>query len=75
MEGTKKLKTDKDYIILNTDKGVVLVVIDRQGYIKKARNILGKTNTYIPIHTNATSKHKAKLINILKNIKVRIRNE
>ena len=31
----KQLKTDKDHIILTADKGVALVVKDRQDYIKK----------------------------------------
>ena len=35
----KQLKTDKDHIILTIDKGVALVVMDKQDYIKKARNL------------------------------------
>ena len=65
----KQLKTDKDHIIITADKGVALVVIDRQEYIKKAKILLEDTNTYRPIPTDPASKHKAKLINILKNIK------
>ena len=61
MWGTETTKTDKDCIILTADKGVVLGLMDRQDYIKKARN------TYKPILTGPTKKHKEKLINILKN--------
>ena len=43
--------------------------MDRQDYIKKARNLLEDTNTYSLIQTGPTNKHKAKLINMLKNIK------
>ena len=66
----KHLRADKDHIILTTDKGVELVVMDRQDHIKKARNLLEDTNTYIPSQTDPTNEHKANLINILKNIKV-----
>ena len=33
----KQLKTDKDHIVLTADKGVALVVMDRQKYILKNR--------------------------------------
>ena len=69
MKALKQLRADKDYITLTTDKGVALVVMDRQDYIKKARNLVEDTNSYRPIPTDPTNKHKAKLINILKNIK------
>ena len=62
-------KTDKEHIILPADKGVALVVMDKQEYIKKANILLEDTNTYRPIPTDPTNKNKAKLINILKNIK------
>ena len=38
----KQLKTDKDHIVLIADKGVALVVMDRQEYIKKARALFGR---------------------------------
>ena len=65
----KQLKADKDHIILTADKCVVLVVIDRQDYIKKARNLLEDTSNYRPIPIDPTNKHKAKLINNLKYIR------
>ena len=71
-EALKQLKEDKNNILLTADKGVPLVVIDRQDYIKKARDLLKDTNTYSLIPTDPTNRYKAKLINILKSI---IRNE
>ena len=65
----KQLKTDKEHIVLTADKGVALVVMDRQEYIKKSKILLEDINTYRPIPTDPTSKHKNKLINILKNMK------
>ena len=68
----KQLRADKDHIILTTDNSVGLILMDRQDYIKKARNLLEDTNTYRPIQADPTNKHKAKLINILQNIKAEI---
>ena len=65
----KQLKTDKECIILTADKGLALVVMDRQEYIEKAKMQLEDINTCRPIPTDPTSKHNTKLINILKNIK------
>ena len=36
-------------MILSEDKGVALVVMDRQDYIRKAKELLEDTNTYRPI--------------------------
>ena len=68
-KAVKQLKTDKECIVLTTEKGVVLVVMDRQEYIKKANILFADINTYRPIPTDPTSKHNNKLINILKNMK------
>ena len=69
MKTLKQLKTDKDHMVLTEDKGVALVVMDRQDYIQKARALLEDTNTYRPIPSDPTTKLKNKLINILKKIK------
>ena len=62
LKAIKQLKTDKSHIILTTDKWVALVVMDSQDCITKARNLLEDTNTYRPIPTDLTNRHKAKLI-------------
>ena len=59
---------DNNRLILTTDKGVALVVIDKADYIKKAEELL-KEETYKRIPEDPTVKQKNKLINILKNIK------
>ena len=55
-------------MVLTTDKGVSLVVIDTADYKKKAEELLQQP-TYQPIPTDPTSKYKNRLINMLKSIK------
>ena len=64
----KELKEDKSRIILTTDKGVALVIMDKVEYKKKAKELLN-TETYNKIPEDPTNKKKNRLINILKNIK------
>ena len=64
----KELKKDQDRIILTADKGVALVVMNRADYITKSEELLN-TSTYKKIPEDPTKKQKARLINILKNIK------
>ena len=49
--------------------GVALVVMDRQEYIKIAKILLEDINTYRPIPSDPSNKHKKRLIIILKNMK------
>ena len=69
MKAIKQLKADKDHMVLITDKGMALVVMDRKVYIRKARDLLDDTNTYRTIQSDPTNKLKNKLINILRKIK------
>ena len=66
----RELKRDRDCIVLTTDKGVAMVVMDRQDYINKAKQLLNQ-NTYKVISKDPTKTIKNKLINILKNIKTK----
>ena len=59
---------DNNRLILTTDRGVALVVIDKVEYIQKAEDPL-KEKTYKKITEDPTVKQKNKLINILRNIK------
>ena len=49
--------------MLTADKGVAILVIDRQEYINKSNNLLGQP-VYRPIPKYPTSKIKAKLVSI-----------
>ena len=64
----KELKLDTNRLILTVDKGVALVVLDKEDYTKKVEDLL-EDNTYKKIAEDPTPKQKNKLINILRNIK------
>ena len=57
-----------DHIVLTADKGVAMVIMDRQDYINKAKNLLNQ-NTYRSIPRDPTNSIKNKLISILKRVK------
>ena len=38
-----KLKKDKDRMVLTVDKGVVMVVLDKEKYRQKVENLLGQS--------------------------------
>ena len=64
----KELKLDTNRLILTADKGVALVVLDKEDYINKAEDLL-EDNTYKKLAEDSTTKQKNKLISILRNIK------
>ena len=63
-----ELKKDQSRMILTTDKGVALVVLNTEDYKKKEEDLLNQ-NTYRPLTTDPTVKLKNKMINLLKSIK------
>ena len=64
----RELKWDRDHIVLTSDKGVAMVIMDRQDYINKANSLLTQ-NTYRSIPWGPTNTIKNKLISILKRVK------
>ena len=64
----KELKQDDKRIILTMNKGVALVVLNKQDYVEKAEHLLNQ-KTYKKVKEDPTSRQKAKLIRILKKIK------
>ena len=36
-------KTSRDFIVLTTDKGVAMVIMDRQDYINKSNHLLNQS--------------------------------
>ena len=64
----KQLRKDKDRIILTVDKGVAMVVLDKEEYNNKARDLLS-TPAYKEIPKDPTNKIKAQLITKLRRIK------
>ena len=68
IQAIKELKKDDNRMILTADKGVALVVIDKdkEEYIKKTEELLEQP-TYKKISDDPTTRKKTKLINLLKN--------
>ena len=64
-----QLKQDNTRVILTADKGVAMVVMDKQEYINRAQALLDDTNTYKVLNKDPTPQLKNKLINLLKDIK------
>ena len=71
----KELKSDREQIILTADKGVALVVMDKNDYIRKMKELLDDSNMFKPLNTDPTMKQKNKLINILRRIKTEAKLE
>ena len=57
-------------MVLTADKGVVLVLMNTEDYIKKAEELLNQ-NTYRAIPSDLTMRLKNTLINLLKSIKAK----
>ena len=57
----RELKKDRDCIVLTADKGVAVVIMDRQDYISKANTLLNQ-NTHRSIPQDPTNTIKNKLI-------------
>ena len=66
----RELKRDRDHIVLTADKGVAIVIMERQDCINKANHLLNQS-TYKVITKDPTNTIKNKLINILKSIKTK----
>ena len=67
-QAIKDLRRDKTRMVLTADKGVSMVVMDREEYISKSEEML-HTPTYQILKTDPTNKIKNKLISLLKTIK------
>ena len=67
-QALRKLKKDENRMVLTADKGVSLVVLDKEDYIHKAEELLHQPN-YKTLTSDPTTKHKNKLIALLKTIK------
>ena len=64
----RELKRDRDHIVLTADKGVAMVIMDREDYVNKANKLLNQ-NTYKTLMMDPTNAIKNKLISILKRVK------
>ena len=62
------MRKDQGKIILTADKGVAMVVLEKEDCIRKSEDLL-KQNTYRELVADPTNKYKNKLISLLKTIK------
>ena len=67
-QAIKELRKDQGKVILTADKGVSMVVMEKNEYSKKSEDLLNQS-TYKALTTDPTNKYKNKLINLLKTIK------
>ena len=67
-QAIKELRRDNTRMVLTTVKGVSMVVMDKDDYNTKSEELL-QTPTYQILHTDPTTRHKNKLIALLKSIK------
>ena len=67
-QALRKLKKDENRMVLTADKGVSLVVLDKEDYTQKTEELLHQPN-YKTLTSDPTTKHKNKLIALLKTIK------
>ena len=63
------MKTDWSRIIFTVDRGVAMVVMDRQDYINKAQELIGNQDNDRPISKDPNPKLKIQLIQLLKDCK------
>ena len=68
IQAIKELRRDNTRMVLTADKGVSMVVMDKEDYNTKSEELL-QTFTYQILSTDPTNRHKNKLISLLKSIK------
>ena len=67
-QAIKELRRDNTRMVLTADKGVSIVVMDKEDYNTKSEELL-QTSTYQILSTDPTNRQKNKLISLLKSIK------
>ena len=64
-----ELREDQTRMVLTVDKGLAMVVMDKQDYTDKAITLLTNTSTYNTISKHTTTRLGNRLISTLKEIK------
>ena len=67
-QALKHMKKDNTRMVLTADKGISMVVMDKEEYIQKSEELLQQT-TYKILTIDPTTKHKNNLISLRKSIK------
>ena len=58
VQALAELKKDQSRVILTADKGVAIVILDKEDYIRKARSLLEDQGTYRSLKSDPTNKMK-----------------
>ena len=69
IQALAELRKDQSRVILTADKGVAIVIMDKENYQEKAKALLEDQGTYKALKTDPTGRLKSKMINLLKKIK------
>ena len=64
-----ELKRDQSRVILTADKGVAIVIMDKEDYQEEAKALLEDQGTYKALKTDPTGRLKSRMINLLRKIK------
>ena len=67
-QAPREMKRDNTRMVLTVDKGVSMVVVDREEYTARSEELLHQPN-YMILKTDPTNKYKNKLSALLKSIK------
>ena len=69
IQALAELKRDQLRVILTADKGVAIVIMDKEDYQDKAKALLEDQERYKALKTDPTGRTKSRMINLLKKIK------
>ena len=69
VQALAELKIDQSRVILTADKGVAIVIMDKEDYQEKAKALLEDQGTYKALKTDPTGRLKSKMINLPQKIK------
>ena len=63
IQALAELRRDQERVILMADKGVAIVIMDKEDYQDKAKALLEDQGTYKALKTDPTGRLKSKMIN------------
>ena len=63
------MREDKSRVIVTTDKGLVMEVMNKKYYIQKVEELLGHKQTYRTITADPATRQNKRLMNLYKDIK------
>ena len=66
MKAHKELREGNSWVILSADKGMAIVVLDKQEYLNKDQDLLADNNPYRTVLGNTTTRHTNKVIQTLR---------